>query len=149
MRKELSSRYTWMYRWVVPGFLTVVAVAVIWQFGKLGDDAPASGSGVLLGVAIAAAAMILARILDRAKRVWLIDDKLLISDYRREVRVGLSDVAEVKSMPWFWPPRISVRFSQTTAFGAGIVFFPPLQIARPAAIVRQLQTDLGVSSQDT
>ena len=42
MRRELSTPYTYLYRWVIPGALTVAAVAVIWYFARIGkpDAAP-------------------------------------------------------------------------------------------------------------
>ena len=76
MRSELSSACTPMYRWVIPGLLTIAALAVIWWLaiptrGERPDLALA-----LVAVLAALALMTVARFFDRAKRVWLEDDGL-------------------------------------------------------------------------
>ena len=69
--------------------------------------------------------MIIARIFDRAKRVWLTDDVVRISDLRREIEVGREEVAEVSRTPFFLPTRIRVRLVRATVFGDTVYFFPP------------------------
>lgn len=138
MRQELSSRHTWVYRWGIPGCLTLVALGAIWEFGNLGTPEPAESGRVATGIIIAAVAMIVSRILDRAKRVWLDDGDLIVADFRRETRVSCDNIVKVRTLPFFWPHRIQVRFKKPTVFGDSIVFFPPLKFGRGHPVVRVL-----------
>jgi len=125
MRRQLSSRHTWAYRWLIPALLTIAAIYAVWVSALRPAAGVPTTLSVLTGIAIAAALMIVARILDRAKRVWLRDDSLVISDYRQEIEVRLTDIREITLTRYFWPDRIRIRFRQPTAFGDSIVFFPP------------------------
>jgi len=132
MRRELSTRYTYLYRWVIPGALTVAAVAVIWYFARIGKPDAAPTTAVLTGVAIAFALMTLARWFDGAKRVWIDDDVLVVAAYGKEVPIPLAKVGRISQARAGWPIRITVAFREATAWGQKIVFFPPLQARGPA-----------------
>ena len=69
-KRELSTRLSPLYRWGIPGVLTLVAIAaVLWaSFFTEGRPDPLQ---VGLAALIAAASMIYSRWLDRAKRVWI------------------------------------------------------------------------------
>ncbi|MDP6435997.1 MAG: hypothetical protein QF790_01070 [Gammaproteobacteria bacterium] len=124
MRRELSTRATPLFRFVIPAILTINAGIVIWYFGRIGLPGRPDTVSAILGVLLAAALMILARILDRAKRVWVDGDKLIVSDYRREIEIGLAEIGRVTTTPWFNPSRIVVHFKGPTRFGDKIMFFP-------------------------
>ena len=128
MRRELSSKLTPVYRWVIPGLLTVAAIAVIWRVA-VADSPPTLA--VILAVALAAGSALLARWLDRAKRVWLDDTGLLVSDYRRETRIQPGEIDEIRSTHWIYPARITITLRRPTIFGAKIVFFPTEREFRP------------------
>lgn len=142
MRRELSSRHAYIYRWVIPALLTLGAVAAIWEFA-ITRPGQSDMLSVATGVLIAAALMILARILDRAKRVWLDGDSLVVSDYRHEARVDLADIERVTQTRFFWPERVRICFSRPTLFGDSIVFFPPLRftgLLSPHPVVADLSS---------
>ena len=125
MSRELSSAYTPVYRWVIPGLLTVAAVATIWWLAI-----PAQGSRphvgmVFLALILALAMMVLARFFDRAKRVWCEPDGVRISDYRRETRVKWCDISRVEATRFGGPHRVRLVFGRPTVFGDSVVFFPP------------------------
>ena len=82
---------------------------------------------LMLAIFIAALLIVLARIFDRAKRVWIDSESLFISDYRTEVRVDFSEVESVEVTRFMKPDRVRVRFCRPTQFGDSIVFFPPSQ----------------------
>ena len=126
MRRELSSKATPLYRWVMPAALTVLAVAVIWRLGGVGTAERPEPGTVVLALVIAALLVILARILDRAKRVWIDGDTLIVSDYRKEAQVHVDDIADVEATRFVKPDRVRIRFRHPTIFGDNIVFFPPI-----------------------
>ena len=124
MRRELSSKLTPLYRWVIPAALTIGAIYAIWKLAIEGVQDKPDFLNVVLAVAAASAMAIYARYLDRAKRVWLDDDKLVVSDYRQETQIDISDVDSVASARLLWPTRINIKFARPSVFGERIAFFP-------------------------
>lgn len=139
MGRELSSKFTPMYRWVIPGILTVVAIYVIWQFGVSGLEGRPELGSALFAVGVSVVLMVIARFYDRAKRVWLESDYITVSDYRREARMDLKDIEAVESTRLAKPERVRLRFAHPTVFGDSIVFFPPVRwFSSPHPIVAEL-----------
>lgn len=124
MRRELSSKITPLYRWVVPAILTILAIVVVWRIARVGMPGRADTMSVLLAVTLAVLLMFVARIFDRAKRVWIDDETLIVSDYRREARVALGEIESVEATRLMKPARVRIQFSRPTTFGDSIVFFP-------------------------
>jgi len=60
----------------------------------------------------------------RLRKVILDGETLVISDYRREVRVPLARVARVKRTIWINPRTITVTFDSDTGLGEKAVFMP-------------------------
>ena len=63
-----------MYRWVVPGLLTLVAVIVIWRGGAAGLGEDPNRVVALIAFTTAVLLMVIARWFDRGKGVWLDGD---------------------------------------------------------------------------
>jgi hypothetical protein len=63
----------------------------------------------------------------RLKAVKLDDDALYISNFRREVRVPLGDIASVEVEGWSTSQVVAVTFRVDTGFGRKIVFMPKLR----------------------
>ncbi|MDH3978753.1 MAG: hypothetical protein OEU86_09565 [Gammaproteobacteria bacterium] len=123
---ELSASYAWLYRWGIPGLLTILAILAIWYFAIRQSGLPDTLS-VAIGIAIAGSLMCIARIFDRAKRVWVDGQNLIINDYSKETEVSMARIESAKLTPLFWPHRITIKFSEPTAFGDKISFFPVLR----------------------
>ncbi|MGI9290784.1 MAG: hypothetical protein ACR2QG_05855 [Gammaproteobacteria bacterium] len=127
MRKELSTRYTWVYRWLIPGLLTVFAIAVLWV-NVISKDGPPDNQIFLFSILFVTGAVIVARLFDRAKRVYITDQSIIFAAYGKEHAMNLDELAEVNETTLFRPHRICMTFISPTAFGTKIVFFPPLSI---------------------
>jgi len=127
MRSEVSTRFTFMYRWVIPGMLTVAAIAVILYFSLPDEGGTRGAPDIAIGAVIAGLLIILARYYDRAKRVWIDGDNLVIYDFNQTAEVPLSDIGSVTQLFLYGPERITVRFRKPTVFGSQISFFPPLR----------------------
>lgn len=125
MRRELSTKFNWMYRWAIPGLLTVAAIAVIWQAGGAGLSGEPDLGDTLIAITSAVLMMVVARWFDRGKRVWLDDNLLVVSDHRREARIELTDIKSVVATRWVKPDRVTIQFRRATVFGNRILFFPP------------------------
>ena len=125
MRRELSSKITPLYRWVIPTILTIGAIVVVWRLAGVGMPGRPEPESLILAIAVAALLIVLARIFDKGKRVWIDEKTLIVSDYRTETRIDLSEIKSVEATRFIKPDRVCVRFSRPTKFGDSIVFFPP------------------------
>ncbi len=105
--------------------LTIGAIAAVWRLAGVGTRGRPEPKSLILAIAIAALLLILARIFDRGKRVWIDDKALIVSDYRKETRIDLSEIKSVEATRFTKPDRVCIRFSRPTKFGDSIVFFPP------------------------
>jgi hypothetical protein len=63
----------------------------------------------------------------RLKAVRVDDEALYVSNFRREVRVPLADIASVAVEGWSTSQVVRVTFRSDTAFGHAIVFMPKLR----------------------
>ena len=142
MRRELSTPYTFVYRWVIPGCLTLGAIFAIWRFARINASDRPETLEVLVGVAIAVALMIVARFFDKAKRVWIDGNTLILSAYGKEAQVQLSEVASVSTPSLVKSDRIQLHFSRPTIFGDKIVFFPPFRMRRRRMAAHPVLTEL-------
>ena len=140
MRRQISSRFTFLYRWVIPGLLTVAALLAIWLLAVSRTSGPPAFIDALGGFAIAVALFSIARIFDRAKWVWLDDNQLLVSDTNQEIAAPLGEIDRVTVTPLFRPYRVRIWFRNPTVFGPSVAFFPPLSITVPKIVeeLRQL-----------
>jgi len=145
MRRELSTRFAFMYRWVIPGMLTVLAVAMIFAHAW----PPGTGEHYLLDISavafVAVLLMVLARFYDRAKRVWVEGDTLVVDNYTETARIPLADIESVSQLYLFGPERICVKYRTPNVFGTQIMFFPPLRWPRPFRhpLVTELQDSVA------
>jgi len=141
VRRELSTPSTFVYRWVIPGLLTLASILVVWRFTRIGLPGEPETMQVIAGVAIAVFLMVLARYFDGGKRVWLDSDALIVSAYGKDVRIPLHDIDTVDATRYVRPDRVRIRFRRATKWGMSIVFFPPLRLegwADPHPVVTEL-----------
>lgn len=143
MREELSTPNAYLYRWVIPALLTVAALHSLWHFSIAGDPGMES---IVTGTALAAVMVFVARLFDRAKRVWLEGNTLHICDYTHRIDVELANVERIRQTAWFHPDRVTIHFRKPTVFGSKVVFFPryrwlPLPLRHP--VVARLENLLA------
>lgn len=88
--------------------------------------APPEAKWLLLAAWVAGTAMCagLVAMTWRLKRVRVEDDTLLVSDFRREVRVPLRDVVGVRQPRFPVPGSIAIDLARETPFGREVTFFP-------------------------
>ncbi|MHB1097541.1 MAG: hypothetical protein ACYC3F_15380 [Gemmatimonadaceae bacterium] len=132
MATTLSSRWTPFYKFVIP-LLVIGGVGTSAVMAYLHPEPQKMPPGlgpnqvwILMAVAavIAIAAMWWA--LGRLMRVELDDDELIVSNYRTEIRVPLSNVARIGGPSRSNPPRYTLTFEEPTDLGRTIAFIPPI-----------------------
>ncbi|MBA4071681.1 MAG: hypothetical protein C0497_07575 [Gemmatimonas sp.] len=132
MATTLSSRWTPFYKFVIPplvlgGIGTSAVVAYLHpEPQRMPPGLRADQGWLLLAGATVVVATILWWALRRLMRVELDDDELIISNYRTEIRVPLSNVARIGGPSWSSPPRYTLTFEEPTDLGRTVAFIPPI-----------------------
>ena len=128
MQRTLSSAWTLFEKIIVP-------VISIVGFG-LGTASMYSGKGgtppgpemkwMFLGILLVGSAFIY-WFCARLKQVRIDDEALYISNYLKEVRVPLREIAEVSENRWVNIHPVTIEFQRDTEFGRSVVFMPKMR----------------------
>jgi hypothetical protein len=118
MREELSTRFTFLQKFILPGVMLVVCVAGTGARVVAGQEVETFF--LLTGV------LFLAFFLTgfRLKRVRLANDGLLVSNYSDEVLIEYSEIANVFENKWGRNRTITLDLKSPGRFGTQIVFLP-------------------------
>ena len=134
MSTPLSSRSTFTYKVILP---VVVIGSLIFggtiplllgpgsPYVHLNGMSPVGFLLLMLVAAIPAMAVLWVTILP-LKKVELADDELLISNYRYEIRVPLSQVKAIDGPSLTNPKTYTIKFESPTEFGDAVMFLPPV-----------------------
>jgi hypothetical protein len=120
--RTISSAQTFLAKFIVPvfwaGIFAMRTVSEFWsgQGHNYDMDRPFWYFGVI--------ALIIFCFCVRLKRVRMDDHALYVSNYRTEITVPLSNVAEVSGSRWVNNQQVTIRFHSATVFGSQIVFIP-------------------------
>lgn len=132
MATTLSSRWTPFYKFVIPllvlgGIGTSTVVAYLHPEAKNMPPGLNPDQGwILMAVAAVIAIAVMWWALGRLMRVELDEDDLIISNYRTEIRVPLSNVAKITGPSRSNPPRYTLTFEEPTDLGRTVAFIPPI-----------------------
>jgi hypothetical protein len=132
MNRSLSSNLTLFWRvfaagWVI--YFLLVGIYGVWEWLTVsnGSDAPFSG-GKLVGLIIfgLVSSIFVHLMAGSLKRVCIAGDKLLVSNYLKEIEIPLSQVEYVDGPDFSSLRRITLALRESSAFGEEIVFAPGL-----------------------
>ena len=132
MATTLSSRWTPFYKFVLPllvigGMGTGTVVAYLRpELQKMPPGVRPDQGWLLMLIAAVIAIAVMWWALGRLMRVELDDDELIISNYRTEIRVPLSNVARISGPSRSNPPRYTLTFEEPTDLGRTVAFIPPM-----------------------
>lgn len=140
MNRSLSSNLTLFWRVFAAGWIIcflLVGVHGVWEWLTVSKDSHTAISGgrlvglIVFGLVSSIFAHLMAGSL---KRVLIAGDKLLVSNYLREIEVPLSQVEYVDGPDWSSLQRITLALREPSEFGEEIVFTPGVfeagQVAR-------------------
>ena len=153
MTRTISSSQTFLVKFVFPVLWCSIfgAVAIAMGTGVLhgaGNAAPPTAVTVAFASVSLVGAASFWWFYGRLKRVRLDDGALYISNYRREIRVPLTDIEEVSQNRWVNDQPVTIRFRVQTGFGSRIIFMPKWRLFalwRTHPIVAELQ-ELALSA---
>ena len=130
VKRRLSTTLTLFWRvfaagWVI--YFLLVGVYGMWKWLTVpnGSDAPFSG-GKLVGFIIfgLASSMFVHLMAGSLKSVFIAGDKLLVSNYLKEIEIPLSQVEYVDGPDWSSLRRITLALREPSEFGEEIIFAP-------------------------
>jgi hypothetical protein len=117
--RTISSAWTPFYKFVFP-ILWVIICCV----AAPGSDIPRG----LLVLVMLIVGFWLWYVLGRPLLVVRVDERFLhMSNYRREIRVPLSDVSGITDNRLMNPRTITIQLGRPTAFGSRLIFMPKLR----------------------
>ncbi len=130
--RELSSRWTIFYKFVFPtlwigGFASGTLVMFVLPDASMGEPDPDHIRWIFLAVTLAGTAFIYWACI-RLKRVALSDTTIIVSNYRVETAIPLSEVEQVSGSLFINPELVWLRFRRGTRFGTKIVFMPKVRL---------------------
>jgi len=123
LNRQLSSRVTFFQKFVFPIFWIGTFAVTMFVAAAPGNAFPAL-RWIFLTVTVGGGAWIYWSC-GRLKRVRLSGDSLLVSNFRDEMRVPLSQIERVTGSILMNPELVWVHFRRPTAFGDRIVFMAP------------------------
>lgn len=120
--ENLSSALTFVFKFIFPGIWSAgFGMGTLAAF--LGEGPVVADRWVFLAFWLGGSAFLWWGV-GRLKRVRLDGATLVISNYRREVRVSASEIAHVdQNIRLSWRP-VRITFARETPFGRSIVFMP-------------------------
>jgi hypothetical protein len=133
LTKSLSSKSTFVYKVILPVFITgslIVGGALPFFLGlgspyvHLNGLSPTAFLMFMLVGAIPVLAILWVTVVP-LKHVVLDDDELIISNFRYEIRVPLSAVQAIDGPSFTNPKTYTIKFESPTEFGDAVMFLPP------------------------
>lgn len=127
-KKNLSSSITFFHKFISP-FVSLVAIVFMVRVvnGGLVRQLPTFAMFVILAAFAGGMAMTI-WLAYMIKKVSVDGEYLIVSDYKHEIAVPLSDIYDVSEMRWMQPYWITITFRRPTAFGDSILFVPPFRL---------------------
>ncbi len=126
MKRELSSKQTFLLKIILPIFFTVIftaAILVIIFSSKNDEILPIIIVFPLIGL-FGILAMYFTVM--RYKKVSVDDRFLYVSNYCKEIKVPLSNIADVTEIKWIRTRPITIHLKRDSEFGRKIVFTPKM-----------------------
>lgn len=124
-----------------------LATLAFWRArGGNGELPPDSAKYVFLAVWVVGSTVIL-WLCAGLKRVRVDGNDLVVSNYLREIRIPLSDIAGVGENRWINMHPVTIRLKAKSVFGDAVTFMPKTRMLtwRPHPIVAELKQLAGLT----
>lgn len=119
MNEILSSGLTFFYKYI---FTSIWSIG--FGFGTVGIVYSNSSEALQFAVLWVAGMIFLWLTAGRLKRVELLENNLIISNYFRSIRISVWDIEEIRQNRLINTRPITITFRHNTIFGSSIIFMP-------------------------
>jgi len=121
---------TLLNKLVLPAvWLALLGGIIVWTLLKFGRISVASDFRFFVAVVLLATAFML-WMSARLQRVGYVGRDLIVSNYRREIRIPFDQIEAVEPVWWYRRRMVRVRFRSETAFGQVIYYLPKWSFLR-------------------
>ena len=129
MSRKISSRQTALAKFVIPAAIFAAAAALLTIFFAvpLLSDEPFTTGGALISLVVAGVLIRWGSAYVSLKAVSLDGRRLLVSNYRKQIAVPLSEVRRVAEVEQFKQKLVVLSLKRPTEFGREIKFLPRAQ----------------------
>jgi len=138
MRQVISSRWTLVFKSLVPLMLTALSIFLVLSLFAFPVGPP---SDALVGTLIAVAATVFFSWWGaRLKRISVDHHNFYVADLIKEISIPLADIAGVNALQGGWP--VIVRLKEKSEFGRTILFlakWQPFLLGSPHPILEELR----------
>lgn len=125
MKHQLSSKQTFLLKIVLPIILGIIFIQTIVLIVLNFRDA-----GILplliVPLMMAFGIFVMSRTIMRYKKVSVDDEFLYVSNYRREIKIPISNIKDVSQIKWYRTRPVTIYLKEDSEFGREIVFTPKL-----------------------
>ena len=125
MKRELSSKQTFLLKIILP---IIIGINFVLMLVMIAVNIRTNAILPLLIVPIflATGIYVMFRTTMRYKKVSVDDEFLYVSNYRKEIKVPLSNIADVTEIKWIRTRPITIHLQNDSEFGRKIVFTPKM-----------------------
>jgi hypothetical protein len=127
MRAEISSRTTFIYKFIFPAIW--ISLFGFVAYLALNTGFRGTGTNKAVGIFMAATWLVVSALLLRTAiplmRVELRDGRIYASNYRREIEIVPTEIERITQNVWINVRPITLHLRHETSFGARIRFLPP------------------------
>lgn len=125
MKRELSSKQTLFLKIILP---IIIGIIFVQMLVMIAVNFRASGVLPLLIVppVYAAGIYVMSRTTMRYKKVSIDDEFICVSNYRKEIKIPVSNIADVTEIKWVRTRPVTIHLKTDSEFGRKIVFTPKM-----------------------
>lgn len=124
MKREISSKQTFFLKIILPFFFVALITTV--TFGIISSSPKGAVVTIVVLFPVIGLVGISAMYLTvmRYKKVSVDDEFLYVSNYRKEIKIPLWNIADAKEIKWIRTRPIAIYLKTDSEFGRKIVFMP-------------------------
>ena len=116
--RQISSRFTFFYKFILPWWFVLGLIDLLWQ-QMVTFALPNSETGYI-SVMLVGFSVWMIWLGWPAKKVSIFGDKLYVSNFRKEIAIPISEIVDVRGNIWVDPQRVTIYLRNETEFGSKI-----------------------------
>lgn len=125
MKRELSSKQTFLLKIILPIMIGIICILMLTMIA-VNIRTNATLPLLIVTIFLAAGIYVMFRTTMRYKKVAVDDEFLYVSNYRKEIKIPLSNIADVTEIKWIRTRPITIHLKNDSEFGRKIVFTPKM-----------------------
>ena len=141
--QTLSSSFTYFYKVVLPIAYAAVFIGLFILLLSIDLALPGLIAFLISGVIFSLAYILF---FFGIKKVSIDDEFLIVSNFKKEVGIPLSQIRSIEENVWILPRKITIRLSESSVFGEKITFLgyhQPFLFFKPHPALEEIRTKVA------